>query len=120
MTRLPEPEQLEKFVDEPVFFRSPYEGVWSLQDNGDMVINHGDVKFVLEATNINVETAKDEWHQVSDIEYEFSHEDAYDEFMNREAREDFVCLSGIIYDTPDSPYQFEAYWIIRKVIFDRS
>jgi hypothetical protein len=115
-THYPEPEQLKTFAQEPNPFHQLYDYEWEFnEENGNIIIDCGNVVYVFEATYINVETAKDEWHRVSDIDFDMSHENAWDWKDDIAAQEDFINAVGTVLGKSDSPIMYNAFWILDRV-----
>lgn len=128
-TTYPEPDQLRSFANEPMPFHTIDPSLVDANDDAEhsdenggesdgaavLRSTHGRVTYEYKPAYINVETARDEWHRASDIEWvDVTHREAFEKADHVECSEDYI-IAKFVHPDPTQPYMIEAYWLLNSI-----
>jgi hypothetical protein len=119
----PDPEQLRKFAENPMPFHGIVASDLELIENdermpdGTLRVGYGNVEYRFHPHYISVETEPGNWENVENVEqYDMNHQEIFDLSIDLQIEEDFICVTGFITNDEGETTQFDAYWILGKIL----
>lgn len=118
----PDPEQLKTYALEPMPFHDIVASDLEIIGDEDGVVDgtlrvgYGDTEYRYRPGDIFVETSREEWEHIDDVDYyDMNHSHAFENAINFQIEEDFVRVTEFVTDNEGEPAQFDAYWVLETV-----